>query len=55
MIYSGSCDSTNCYSSTPHTPNSGEQITILLLTTTIIIIIIILITIINIATTIVLR
>ena len=54
MIYSGSCDSTNCYSSTPHTPNSGEQITILLITTAIIIIIII-ITIINIATIIVLR
>ena len=49
MIYSGSCDSTNCYSSTPHTPNSGEQITILLLTTTTTIIIII-ITIKNIAT-----
>merc|ERR1712013_843237 len=22
---SGSCDSTNCYSSTPHTPNSGQD------------------------------
>ena len=40
MIYSGSCDSTNCYSSTPHTPNSGEQIFILLIATTTIIIII---------------
>ena len=44
MIYSGSCDSTNCYSSTPHTPNSGEQIFILLIATTTIIIIIIIIT-----------
>ena len=42
-IFSGSCDSTNCYSSTPHTPNSGEYIVIIIIFSFIITIIIIIV------------